>query len=269
MARSYLIADVDADIAEAERLNPSPDLLLQTTSIRGDIAMRAADWDGAARWLTQSVELGRSMPGVVPLNSAFWLVLAHLAAGRDAAAAASLAEAAALPDLPRFHTRRLILAVARALVERNPDAVDAAVKAVAGPAELTVAELLAVSAYVLPGPHAQRWLRAALDTFTVAGATLEVDRIRAALRRAGGAIPRRSRATEAVPQLLAELGVTAREADVLRLVAAGEPNSAVAARLYLSVRTVEAHVSSLLRKLRVRNRAELAARAASLPLDGA
>jgi DNA-binding CsgD family transcriptional regulator/tetratricopeptide (TPR) repeat protein len=269
MARSYLVADVEAEIAEAEALNRSPDLLLQTTSMRGDIAMRAGDWDSAAHWLVRSVELGRSMPGVVPLNSSFWLVLVHLAAGREAAAAAALAEAAALPDLPRFHTRRLLLAVGRALTERDPVAVDAAVDAATGPADLTIAELLTVCAHVLPGLHARAWLRRALDIFTGAGAALQADRLRSALRNAGGAVPRRSRATDSVSKTLATLGITAREAEVLRLVAAGEPNSAVATKLYLSVRTVEAHVSSLLRKLNVRNRAELAARAAALSLEDA
>ncbi len=62
------------------------------------------------------------------------------------------------------------------------------------------------------------------------------------------------------------IGVSAREADVLKLVAEGLPNKEVAARLHLSVRTVEKHVESLLRKTGARSRTELASRlAATVP----
>ena len=54
-------------------------------------------------------------------------------------------------------------------------------------------------------------------------------------------------------------GITAREADVLRLVADGLPNKEIAARLNLSPRTVEKHVESLLRKTGARSRTSLAA----------
>ena len=45
---------------------------------------------------------------------------------------------------------------------------------------------------------------------------------------------------------------------MLRLLGDGLPNAEIAPRLYVSVRTVEAHVSSLLAKLGARNRAQLA-----------
>lgn len=50
-----------------------------------------------------------------------------------------------------------------------------------------------------------------------------------------------------------------REAEVLRLVAAGCSNTAVAERLVLSVRTVERHLFNIYRKLGVRGRTEAAA----------
>jgi DNA-binding CsgD family transcriptional regulator len=62
------------------------------------------------------------------------------------------------------------------------------------------------------------------------------------------------------PDTLRAFGVTRREADILGLLAAGLTNADIAARLYLSVRTVESHVSSLLAKLGARNRTDLAAR---------
>lgn len=56
--------------------------------------------------------------------------------------------------------------------------------------------------------------------------------------------------------------LTPRQQDVLELVCAGLTNPEIADRLYLSVRTVDHHVSSILAKLGVPNRR--AARAAAL-----
>jgi len=50
-------------------------------------------------------------------------------------------------------------------------------------------------------------------------------------------------------------GLTARELQVLRLVAAGESNKAIAASLVISDRTVDRHVSNIFTKLRVASRA--------------
>jgi len=56
----------------------------------------------------------------------------------------------------------------------------------------------------------------------------------------------------------AELDVlTSREREVLQLIARGYRYKEIAARLHLSVKTVEAHVSSVLRKLQLSSRHEL------------
>jgi predicted ATPase/DNA-binding CsgD family transcriptional regulator len=60
--------------------------------------------------------------------------------------------------------------------------------------------------------------------------------------------------------------VTARELDVLRLLADGLGNAAIAERLFLSPRTVGHHVSSILRKLGVHSRGEAVAAARHLGL---
>ena len=52
--------------------------------------------------------------------------------------------------------------------------------------------------------------------------------------------------------------LTRRELDVLRLMARGRTNSAVAAELVISEGTVKFHVNNILRKLRAGNRAEAA-----------
>jgi pimeloyl-ACP methyl ester carboxylesterase/DNA-binding CsgD family transcriptional regulator len=60
-----------------------------------------------------------------------------------------------------------------------------------------------------------------------------------------------------------DAGISEREAEVLDLVGAHLSNAEIAHRLVISVRTVESHVSSLLRKLDVASRKELALLAAS------
>jgi DNA-binding NarL/FixJ family response regulator len=60
--------------------------------------------------------------------------------------------------------------------------------------------------------------------------------------------------------------LTNRELDVVRLLAEGLRNAAIAERLFLSPRTVDHHVSSVLRKLGARTRGEAVAAAARLGL---
>ena len=56
--------------------------------------------------------------------------------------------------------------------------------------------------------------------------------------------------------------LTAREQEVMRLIARGYTYREVATQLHLSVKTVETHVSAVLRKLQLSNRHELTAWAA-------
>ncbi|MGV9560549.1 ATP-binding protein [Streptomyces sp. NPDC003522] len=58
--------------------------------------------------------------------------------------------------------------------------------------------------------------------------------------------------------------ISAREGDVLALLGEHLSNAEISARLFISVRTVESHVSALLRKLEVPDRRALARRAAEL-----
>jgi DNA-binding NarL/FixJ family response regulator len=51
-------------------------------------------------------------------------------------------------------------------------------------------------------------------------------------------------------------GLTTRELEILRLVAAGAPNSAIARQLWITEQTVKFHLSNVYRKLGVSNRTE-------------
>lgn len=53
--------------------------------------------------------------------------------------------------------------------------------------------------------------------------------------------------------------LTAREVEVVALIAYGEPNKEIARRLGVALRTVEVHVTSVLRKANVDSRARLIA----------
>jgi DNA-binding NarL/FixJ family response regulator len=60
------------------------------------------------------------------------------------------------------------------------------------------------------------------------------------------------------PSPLARLGLTAREQEVLALVALGRTNAQIAETLFISPKTATVHVSNILGKLGVRNRVEAA-----------
>jgi len=75
---------------------------------------------------------------------------------------------------------------------------------------------------------------------------------------------RESSLREAVVRGRKQLGLSAREAEVLTLIASGLTNREIASRLVISVRTAEHHVAHILRKLRAPNRRAAAAIARDL-----
>jgi DNA-binding CsgD family transcriptional regulator len=104
--------------------------------------------------------------------------------------------------------------------------------------------------------------RDALAFFDAAGFARIADACRKLLRTAGVPVRRAGRGASTVPPPLVALGVTSREMDVLLLVADGRSNAEIADRLFLSPRTVETHVKSLMRKATTTTRAQLVAFAA-------
>jgi DNA-binding NarL/FixJ family response regulator len=68
---------------------------------------------------------------------------------------------------------------------------------------------------------------------------------------------------------LATLGLTDRQAQVLRLLAAGKSNKLICRELDLAERTVKAHISAVFRALGVTTRTQAALAAAKLGLGAA
>ncbi len=119
-------------------------------------------------------------------------------------------------------------------------------------ARLELAGALAASAEAVALAEA----RLALRTFERLGAAYDADRAAQVLRGLGA--PGR-----AAPKHYGEL--TKRETEVLSLLAAGCSNAEIGERLYISRRTAEHHVASILSKLGMRSRTEAAAYALREP----
>jgi DNA-binding NarL/FixJ family response regulator len=122
-------------------------------------------------------------------------------------------------------------------------------------ARLRLAELVQAEDPALARAEAS----AAAESFAWLGARLELDRATALLRTLGG--PARTGARRAG-------SLSDREVEVLALVSQGLSNPQIAERLYISRKTVAHHVSSVLTKLGMQNRAEAAAWAAAHGLTG-
>jgi DNA-binding CsgD family transcriptional regulator len=104
-------------------------------------------------------------------------------------------------------------------------------------------------------------LRQGLETLQRLGARPASALVARKLRRMGiRGLPRGPRSSTRSNRL----GLTARESEVLALLRQGRGNAEIAQQLFLSAKTVEHHVSSILRKLGVRTRLEATAEAARL-----
>jgi len=143
------------------------------------------------------------------------------------------------------------------VVERNGDASACLRDAFAGferarlPMESARARLAFANALAADRPDAAiTEAKAALHAFEQLRAAREVDAAASVLRSLGARVP----TTNAAAGVL-----SAREAEVLELLGYGLSNPQIAARLYISRKTVEHHVSNIMSKLDLRSRAEAAA----------
>jgi DNA-binding CsgD family transcriptional regulator len=102
-------------------------------------------------------------------------------------------------------------------------------------------------------------LQEASTLFEQLGAARQLARVESELRRMG--IRRGARGKRARP-LSGWASLTESERRVAALVAEGRTNPEIAEQLFISRRTVETHVSHILRKLELTSRVQLAAEAA-------
>jgi DNA-binding NarL/FixJ family response regulator len=139
--------------------------------------------------------------------------------------------------------------------DRSASRIQAAIEGYAAlglPLEVARAQLHLASAMASARPTAATAeARRALGTFEQLGASRDADAAAALLRELGQRSARSTR--KAVGPL------TPRETDVLSLLEEGRSNTEIAERLYISRRTAEHHVASILFKLDLRSRAEAAA----------
>jgi DNA-binding NarL/FixJ family response regulator len=194
------------------------------------------------------------------------LVEIHLDAGAPDDAAVALERLDACADRHASHYLLATAALARGrwcLAASTGDATTCLRDALAGftraraPMEIAQARLALATALAADRPQvALAEARTALDEFERLPAARHADAAAALLRSLG--VRDRPGRRESGP-------LTKREAEVLDLLGGGLSNPEIAARLYISRKTVEHHVSRILAKLSLRSRAEAAAYAARQP----
>jgi DNA-binding CsgD family transcriptional regulator len=233
--------------------------------IAAKVALARGRPEAAAALLHGCLDAG--MGATASASALLLLVEAEIAAGRPAAAEeahARLVQLAASPGTDfaaaRAATAAGHLAAARGDVDEALARYRAALRVLARidlPLETGKVRLALGRALVATQPDlAAAEVRAALDVFEDAGATPLADAAAALLRSLGS----RARRAPRRPGVL-----TAREEEVLQLVGLGLSNPEIAQRLFISRKTAAHHVSRVLSKLGLRNRAEAVAYVSRLP----
>jgi DNA-binding CsgD family transcriptional regulator len=263
----------------------------------GEIRRRRGDLAGAEEAYAKAHELGRDpQPG---------LALLRLAAGQEAAAGLSIAGALAASNGSELERAPLYAAQAEiALAAGNLELARAAAEQVTHTAErfqspgllaasaramgaVALAEKQSVTALStlrlactrwgeLDAPYEQARARVLLaEAYAQIGdddaATRERAAARACFERLGAAVDLAALDAEPASGSATEVPATnlsARELEVLRLVAQGKTNRAIADELFLSEKTVARHVSNIFTKLGVSSRSAATAHAFAHGLAG-
>jgi DNA-binding CsgD family transcriptional regulator len=245
---------------------------VQALAVLGRLAARRGDPD-PCRFLDEAMELQRGYGGeaVYPLRparaEAAWLAGDHQRAAREIEAGLAAVTERTNPWL----AGEIAFWAGKAGVEWDcprPPAEPHALYLDGHPAKAAAAwEALGCpyeQAMCLLDTGDEDHLKASLAIFQSLGARPAANLAAAKLREMGARrISRGPRpATAASPA-----GLSAREVDVLRLIAGGLRNADIAERLVLSPRTVNHHVSAVLAKLGVTSRHDVAGAAARLGID--
>ena len=220
---------------------------------RGMLALLTGDLAVALECLRLGIARLDTLPqqGPAPYRALYPLLLAAVGA-TDAAAAV---DHSSQTGLVVNRVNRGLLGYARAILAGRAGELEAATQLAADadadlhnyPVWADLARLYAAGPAATDGwGQPRQWLEAAATSFSRYGIEPLAERCRLLLQERP-----RSR--------WARLGITDRQADVLRLVAEGKSNKEIAARLQLSIRTVEKHVETLLRTAGARSRTQLVA----------
>ncbi|PFG41076.1 LuxR family transcriptional regulator [Georgenia soli] len=248
--------------------------------VRGDLERLQGRWEDAERSFATAARLGQEpQPG---------LALLRLARGSTQAAAAMVRRS--LTETAEPDRRVAVLAAAVEVLlavgdEAGATAAATELDTLAGRQDSDVVRAVAAQArarLAVGTGHPERAgepVRTALETWLRVGAPYEEARARRLLEaacRALGDTESAAREERTAREIFERLGarpdldaldhharqtLSAREVEVLRLVATGATNRAIAAELYLSERTVDRHVSNILSKLGVASRSAATARA--------
>jgi DNA-binding CsgD family transcriptional regulator len=221
---------------------------------RATLHMCRGDLDAAGDALARSMDVLRRLPGAAFPFTGFWPLVLTVRDHVDQQEARDEVRNL-VADTPV--SRHAVTAADAVVAGRSGDPVTAAELFAAADAGLErhqghfrrdlVRVLVAPCAFADGWGDPATWMRASLASTEAKQLAGLAEQCRATLRRAGVTAPRRSSAGT-VPAPLAALGITAREVEVLTLLAAGESNRAIAERLFLSPRTVEKHVERVLTK---------------------
>jgi DNA-binding CsgD family transcriptional regulator len=218
-------------------------------------ALARGDGDTAATLLSET-DLDICQTNYTPWTAGADLVEAHMRAGRPREAAAALHAIAPHTFQPWSHAA---LDRARGM-DAADDASDAPLERSAAAFAGLGVRLEEARSLLCHGERLRRagrrvqargQLRAALALFERMRCTPWIERTESELRASGETLRARTPGS-AIDEL------TPQELQVAALAAAGLSNREAAARLFLSVKTIEAHLHRAYRKLGVRSRAELA-----------
>jgi DNA-binding CsgD family transcriptional regulator len=221
-----LMAELDATM---ELLRAVPDFPIP---VRGQWALVRVFLDRDADAALAELAVDKAM--VHAISAAYWryahaIALGRAGRGAEAVREVAIADAAASPLGWFQHFARRLVAEA-ALVDGWGEPID--------------------------------WLRDALAEFERRFEDDLAASCRRLLGRAGAPVPKRT-SVGGVPADLRARGITARELEVLELLAVAMPTRDIGERLFLSPRTVERHISNLAVKVGVPRRAGVVAFAAA------